>query len=146
MWGESYAGHYIPVYADYFEHQNDRIASGTDATSEIEIHIETVGLVNACIDFDTQTVTYPEFAFNNTYGIKAINESYYESAIEFTETCLNMSATCRALADEKDPLGLGNDDEVNKACAGANLLCFEQMHDGFTAEVSSPIFYMMLRS
>ncbi|KAJ4301770.1 hypothetical protein N0V90_003864 [Kalmusia sp. IMI 367209] len=137
FWGESYGGHYIPVYASYFEEQNDLLAA-KNCTEEpaIQIHIDTVGLVNACIDIDTQIGFYPEFAFNNTYGIQAINETYYQSALEALGTCKNLSATCVKLADEKDPKGFGNVKEVNTACLTAYSYCFKELHDGYNASLS----------
>lgn len=74
---------------------------------------------------------YPEFAFNNTYGIQAINETQYRSAIADSATCRNMTSTCRAIADQQDPEGKGITPEVNKACLDAYLYCFSKMHDGY---------------
>jgi hypothetical protein len=76
-------------------------------------------------------IYFPEFAFNNTYGFQAITEEQYESAIAASDTCKNQTAACRALADEKDPQGVGNQPDVNKACAGAFQYCFSAMHDDF---------------
>ncbi|KAH6625182.1 Alpha/Beta hydrolase protein [Boeremia exigua] len=131
IWGESYAGHYNPSYADYFEQRNTLITEGKHNGSAIEIHIDTVGLVNACIDIDTQIEFYPEFAYNNTYGLQLINDTQYESAHAALPECKRMTATCRALADAKDPRGLGNQPDVNKACLGAFLYCFSNLHDDF---------------
>jgi carboxypeptidase C (cathepsin A) len=131
IWGESYAGHYNPVYADYFEQQNELIASDSYNGSAIALHIDTVGLVNACIDIDTQIDYYPEFAYNNTYSLQLINETQYESALAASPQCKNLTAACRALADSKDPGGLGYQGDVNKACLGAFLYCFSNLHDDF---------------
>lgn len=137
FWGESYGGHYVPVYANYFVEQNSRLAAkNCTSEAEIQIGIDTVGLVNACIDHAIQTPLYPEFAYNNTYGIQAINESYYKAALEAIPTCRNLSATCVALADAKDPQGFGNVDEVNKACYTANAFCFSALHDGYNASLN----------
>jgi hypothetical protein len=84
-------------------------------------------------------IYYPEFAYNNTYGIKAINETQYEAAISASPQCKNMTATCRTLAAAKDPNGVGNVAEVNKACKGAFDFCFTTMHDPYkTSGVSAP--------
>lgn len=144
IWGESYDGHYGPVYADYFERQNDRISSGTLTGNAVQLHIDTVGLVNACIDINVQMPFYPEFAFNNTYGVEAINETQYESAVAATETCRQMSNACSSLADEKDPEGLGNQPDVNKVCLDAFDYCFANMHDGYNKslnlfDISAPV-------
>lgn len=135
IWSESYRGHYAPVYSDFFEKQNDLIAAGNSNTSAIQLHIDTIGLINACIDIDMQVASYPEFAFSNTYGVKAINESQYRSAVANTSTCLNLIGICRRTADEQDPQGVGNIAEVNEACLNAYLYCFSKMHDGYDPEV-----------
>ena len=44
IWAESYGGHYAPVYANYFEEQNDRIAQGKLRGPAKPIHVDTVGL------------------------------------------------------------------------------------------------------
>jgi hypothetical protein len=117
------------VYADYFEQQNERIANGSLDGSAIPLHIDTLGLINACIDIDVQMVYYPEYAHNNTYGLKLITEEQYTSAIAASPTCKNMTATCRSLAAAKDPNGVGNQAEVNAACKGTFDYCFANMHD-----------------
>lgn len=134
IWGESYDGHYAPVFADYFETQAEKIESGKDdSTGEVALHLDTVGFINPCIDMDTQVASFPEFAFNNTYGVEAITEAQYEFAIASIPTCKKMSDECNALADSKDPNGLGNVPEVNKACSDAFKFCFSTMHDNYTS-------------
>jgi hypothetical protein len=125
------------VFADFFEKQNDRIIAGNISAPAIELHLDTVGLINACIDIDTQMPSYPEVAFHNTYGIEAINQTQYDSAVALTANCRNMSDICRSMADEQDPQGLGNNAEVNKACLEAYLYCFSKMHDGYDNKVRS---------
>src|ERR1700761_656564 len=115
------------MYSDFFGKQNERIAAGTIAAPAIQLNIDTVGLVNACIDIDTQMPFYPEFAFNNTYGIEAINETQYQSAVASFPTCQNMTGICRTMADELDPQGFGNNSKVNEACLDAYLYCFSNM-------------------
>lgn len=118
------------------------IADGTLKNSAIQLHIDTVGLVNACIDIDTQIDFYPKYAYNNTYGLQIINETQYESALAALPQCKNMTATCRALADTKDPAGFGNDTDVNEACLGAYLYCFSKLHDDFyKSGVSNKLSY-----
>lgn len=107
------------------------IAASACNNSAIELHIDTVGLVNACIDIDTQIDYYPEFAYNNTYGVRAINETQYEMALAASPQCKNLTATCRALANVEDPSGHGNNTDVNKACLGAFVYCFSNLHDDY---------------
>jgi hypothetical protein len=135
IWTESYGGHFGPVYADYFEKQNDLILSGDVLSPAIPLHLDTLGLVNACIDIDTQMSFYPEFAFNNTYGIQAINETQYQDAVASSAMCRNMTGVCLTTAEKYDPQGLGNKADVNKACLDAYLYCFAKMHDKFDPRV-----------
>jgi hypothetical protein len=117
-----------PVYADYFEQQNDKIASGNITGCAVQLHIDTVGLINACIDIDTQMIFYPEYARNNTYGLDLISDEDYEAAHAAWPTCKNMTATCRSLAAAKDPNGVGNQPDINAACKGAFDYCFKNLH------------------
>lgn len=134
IWGESYDGHYAPVFADYFETQAEKIESGgSNDNNEVALHLDTLGFINACIDMDTQVSSYPEYAFNNTYGFKAITQSQYDFAIAAIPTCKKMTDDCTTAADSKDPNGLGNVPEVNKACLDAFSFCFGAMHDNYTS-------------
>jgi hypothetical protein len=118
-----------PIYADYFEQQNDKIANGSITGPAVQLHVDTVGLVNACIDIDTQMIYYPEYAHNNTYGLDLITEEDYQSSLAAWPMCKNMTATCRSLSAAKDPHGLGSQPDVNAACKGAFDYCFKNIHD-----------------
>ncbi|KAK9778452.1 putative Alpha/Beta hydrolase protein [Seiridium cardinale] len=72
-------GHYGPTFSSFFESQNTNIASG-DIKSAVPLHLDTLGIV-------TQMPFYPEFAFNNTYGIQAINKTVYEAAVAAWPQC-----------------------------------------------------------
>ncbi|RFU78906.1 carboxypeptidase s1 a [Trichoderma arundinaceum] len=125
LWGESYGGHYVPTLAGYIVSQNELIATGNASTAAaIPLQVDVVGLVNACIDNSVQTPLYPVFAYNNTYGLQAINESEYQDALAAVPQCLNLTDTCRRLADELDPDGWGNNKRVNQACEAAYKFCF----------------------
>ncbi|KAF2637301.1 alpha/beta-hydrolase [Massarina eburnea CBS 473.64] len=139
IWGESYDGHYGPAFAEYFETRAEAIEKNITATNitgisteDIPLHLDTVGFINPCIDIDTQMPFYPEFAFNNTYDIQLISEANYAYAISSAPKCKEMSTICKTLADAKDPEGLGNVAEVNKACFSAYDFCFSSMHQNYT--------------
>ncbi|KAI5250265.1 alpha/beta-hydrolase [Aureobasidium subglaciale] len=122
IWGESYGGHWVPTFADYFYKQNDRITAGEiDATI---FDIESVGLINACIDAETQLPFYPVMAANNTYGIKIFNDTQYQLAMQALPDCLDYILSCRNLAKNLDPDGWGNQTDVNNACGKAYQYCF----------------------
>lgn len=134
IWAESYGGHYGPTFASYFEAQNQLIAAGNISSPAVELHIDTLGLINACIDSGIQTATYPVFAFNNTYGFQGINETEYQTAVAAIPKCQNLTETCRTVADNLDPEGWGNNQQVNAACAAAFQFCFGQLWNPFNAK------------
>lgn len=76
MWAESYGGHYGPRFMEFFRRQNDKIDSGEiSGPGTHYLHLDTLGLINACIDDYVQSPSYSFFAWNNTYGLSAINET-----------------------------------------------------------------------
>ncbi|KAK1913572.1 hypothetical protein P3342_012330 [Pyrenophora teres f. teres] len=75
LWTESYGGHYGPGFYNYFYQQNEKIRNGSAAG--VEVQMDTLGIINGVIDEQIQAPYYPEFAVNNTYGIKAINDTVY---------------------------------------------------------------------
>ncbi|ROW02796.1 hypothetical protein VSDG_01803 [Cytospora chrysosperma] len=76
LWAESYGGHYGPRFMDFFRKQNGKIDSGEiSGPGTHYLHLDTLGLVNACIDDYVQDPSYSFFAWNNTYGLSAINET-----------------------------------------------------------------------
>ena len=132
IWAESYGGHYAPTYAAYFQEQNALIDSGDlDSESTAKINLDTVGLINACVDMETQLPFYPQMAYNNTYGIEAISEEEYEASLEAWPQCRNLTRTCRSLAEELDPEGYGNVTDVNDACYYAFDWCFSRIQYPF---------------
>ncbi|KAK6437400.1 hypothetical protein LTR95_006409 [Oleoguttula sp. CCFEE 5521] len=99
LWTESYGGHYGPSFFDYFDQQNDRIASGD--IKGVALNFNTLGIGNGIIDEYIQAPFYPEFAVHNTYGIKAINETVYnyaKFALNMIGGCLAQITQCRGAA------------------------------------------------
>ncbi|KAL8918927.1 MAG: hypothetical protein Q9172_005195 [Xanthocarpia lactea] len=137
---ESYGGRYGPAFATFFEEQNERIAneSISDQGEEFIIHLDTLGIVNGCIDLLIQEPSYPEFAFNNTYGIQAIDQTLYQQALENfhrPETgCKALILECQARANEGDANGTGNNDTVNQACRAASLHCGKEVEAQYNQE------------
>ena len=89
LWTESYGGHYGPTFYNYFYEQNQAIANGSQPGCEL--HMDTLGLINAIVDELIQAPYYPEFARYNTYGIEAINQTIYD----FMKTMYYISDGCR---------------------------------------------------
>lgn len=65
---ESYGGHYGPAFFNYFYNGNEMIRNGT-ATGKL-LNFNTLTIINGIVDEAIQAPYYPEFAVNNTYGIK----------------------------------------------------------------------------
>ncbi|KAK4696036.1 hypothetical protein P7C71_g1816, partial [Lecanoromycetidae sp. Uapishka_2] len=76
LWTESYGGHYGPSFYNYFYDQNELIANGS--ANGTQLIFDTLGIGNGIISESIQAPYYPEFAVNNTYGIKAVNDTVYE--------------------------------------------------------------------
>ncbi|KXJ87883.1 Alpha/Beta hydrolase protein [Microdochium bolleyi] len=139
LWGESYAGHYAPAFADLFVNKSSSSSSGTNsnehetAAAVTPLTIDTIGLVNACIDMTTQMPFYPEYARKggNPYGIERFNETEYALAKAAWPACKEKIDTCRAIGAEKDPLETGTDAEVNEACSTAFASCFKTVHSWY---------------
>ncbi|KAK7953127.1 hypothetical protein PG988_013821 [Apiospora saccharicola] len=130
IWSESYGGHYGPTFAGYFDKQNDLIAS-KKISNAIPLNVETVGIINGCLDAEVQIPFYPETAYNNVYDLKIIDEAAYKKAVESWPQCQQLIHQCKALEAQKDPQNTGIDDEVNTACATAFGTCFKTMHDPY---------------
>lgn len=125
IWTESYGGRYGPSFTTFFQQQNEKIVKG-ELKGHQEIHMDTLGIVNGCVDLLTTELSKPVFAYNNTYGIEAINETIYNAAIEAWGKqggCRDQILECRAVAAVGDPLFLGNNDTVNAVCHNASDYC-----------------------
>jgi len=126
---ESYGGRYGPAFTAFFEEQNERIAnhSITEKGETYIIHLDTLGIINGCIDLLTQELSYPTIAYNNTYGIEAIDKGTYQEAVDaFNKPgtgCRDMILTCHSLAAQGDPSFTGSNETVNNACGDADSYC-----------------------
>ncbi|KAI4729111.1 alpha/beta-hydrolase [Aureobasidium sp. EXF-10728] len=149
IWGESYGGHWVPTFADYFYKQNDRISSGSlNATS---VTIESLGLINACVDAETQLPFYPVMAVNNTYGLKVFNDTTYATSMAALPQCLNLIKSCRALDSRLNPY-VSNNTDVNIACRKAYEYCITAVaretqlgniegYNAFHFDIASPFIH-----
>ncbi|KAJ5805839.1 Carboxypeptidase S1 [Penicillium pulvis] len=137
IWTESYGGRYGPSFTAFFQEQNEKIKNGTiTAPGESHyIHLDTLGIINGCVDLLVQAPTYPVMAYNNTYGIETINKTVYEEALNAWSKpggCKDLITDCRALAAEGDPQMYGNNETVNKACQKANSFCSNAVEGPYT--------------
>jgi carboxypeptidase C (cathepsin A) len=134
---ESYGGRYGPSYSAYFQEQNQKIANGTwNETGEVyTIHLDTLLIINGCIDRQVQWPSYPQIAFNNTYGIKTVNESTFNEMINGYYSaggCRDQINTCRELSLRFDPTQRGLNASVNKVCEKAETYCTTHVRDLYT--------------
>lgn len=73
---ESYGGHYGPAFFNYFQKMNRGIQNGS--MSGVPLTMNSLTIINGIINEKIQAPYYPEFAVNNTYGIKAVNDTGIE--------------------------------------------------------------------
>lgn len=126
LWTESYGGHYGPAFYNYFYEQNEMIANGS--AQGVHLEFNSLGIGNGIIDEYIQAPYYPEFAVNNTYGIKAVNDtvySYMKFALNMVEGCLDQVAGCRMTNRESAT--------EQAICAEAEAICRDS--------VESPYYY-----
>ena len=126
LFAESYGGKYGPAFARFFVRQNERIADGTLRGPGLHyLHLDTLGLVNGCVDSLYQEPAYAEFSYNNTYGIPIINETMLVSQRHWMHRpggVLDHIRACQEAAEALDPDGCGNNDEVNRLCLEASAI------------------------
>ncbi|KAK2023101.1 serine carboxypeptidase [Colletotrichum zoysiae] len=80
LWAESYGGHYAPGIFRHFQTQNELIQNGSSPEKNAQlIHLDTLGIVNGLIDLAVQGEAAISFAYNNTYGIQAFNQSVHDA-------------------------------------------------------------------
>lgn len=125
LFAESYGGKYAPAFASYFEQQNEARLSGSLSPNEtLEVKLEVVGIINGFIDDLIQDQYFPYFAYNNTYGIEAINEVEQLNALnDYNVNCVPAIEDCRTAMDSTDPQGYGDDYDTNQLCEQAQYTC-----------------------
>ena len=135
LFSESYGGKYGPVFATFFEQQNQGRLNGTlNAAKTLAINLETVGILNGKIDDLVQDYYYPLFAYNNTYDIQAINQvDELNDLNTYTNDCISQITQCRAAMATADPVGYGDDDSTNSLCMQAQITCNGILDDYMSA-------------
>ncbi|KAI1618682.1 carboxypeptidase [Exophiala viscosa] len=126
FWGNSYGGFWVPESATLLDRHLKTLAN-THPLKPKNLTVDAIGITNGCIDFETSMAGYPQFAYNNTYGIQYYNQSMYEdamAALNKSDGCLDLIQQCRAAGQVGDPSFLGNNATVNELCTDAFNLCF----------------------
>ncbi|KAI1165808.1 carboxypeptidase S1 [Nemania serpens] len=143
---ESYGGRYGPAFFSFFEEQNQKIENGTWNGSDGEnyvLNLDTLILINSCIDRQVMYPYYPQMAYNNTYGIQAVNESIYLGMIDAWERdggCRDQIAECIEVAEAYDPDNIGVNATVNRICAAAESFCSNEVRGPYL-EYSNNNYY-----
>ncbi|TVY82437.1 Carboxypeptidase S1-like protein B [Lachnellula suecica] len=117
LWTESYGGHYGPSFFSYFRDQNAAIANGTQNGTRLVM--DTLGIINGIIDERIQAPFYPEFAVNNTYGIKTVNDTVYsemKAAYYDPGKCRDQIDACAAVANISSNEGQHTCDLATNIC------------------------------
>lgn len=125
LFAESYGGKYGPVFANYFEQQNQaRLNGSLPNNSTLAIKLEALGIMNGLVDDLVQDRYYPIFAYNNTYGIDVINQvDELNDLNDFTNDCVSQIVACRAAMSSTDPEGYGDVNSTNALCSQAEFTC-----------------------
>lgn len=129
---ESYGGRYGPGFTSFFEAQNQRIENGTwkDRDGEMYIlNLDTLMIINGCIDRPTQWPAYPKIVANNTYGLMLVNETIHQQMVHALYRpggCLDQIDNCLAIA-HFDPNNTGINATVNQVCADAENFCSDEV-------------------
>ncbi|KAF7194192.1 Carboxypeptidase S1-like B [Pseudocercospora fuligena] len=142
---ESYGGRYGPAFASFFQEQNERILSDTWTVEgeQYLLDLDTLFIINGCIDRLVMYPSFPHIAYNNTYGIEAVNKTVYDSMIDalYREGgCNDQIYHCQNLSSEYDPENLGINASVNSACQNAEEFCAKRVR-GLYQDYSGRNYY-----
>lgn len=110
------------------------------------LDLDTIMLINSCIDRLVMYPSYPHIAINNTYGIESVNETIYEGMIDalYREGgCNDQIYLCRNLSLIYDPENIGINKTVNQICADAENFCYSDVRGPYL-EVSGRNYYDMV--
>ena len=126
LFTESYGGRYGPVFASYFDEKNNEIENGTLARDKtLSIQLESLGIINGFVDPLIQNRYYPTFAYNNSYGIKAMSLTDELNAIDMsTNQCMPAIQACRSASAD----AYGDNPAANSLCEAATVQCQNVMN------------------
>ncbi|KAF7552149.1 hypothetical protein G7046_g7510 [Stylonectria norvegica] len=137
LFAESYGGRYGPVFAETFEEQNaKRLTGELPRNATLELHLSALGIVNGCVDMETQVPLYPVFANSNSYGFKALSDeeaAFYTEKYEADGGCKDLLNQCVTAVKVDDPNGDGNSSSTNSLCSQAQTTCNEVQNAYFTS-------------
>lgn len=127
LFAESYGGKYGPTFAALWERQNMLRRNGSvPSNSTLEIRLASLGILQGCVDDLVQGRYYPLFAYNNTYGIRAVSlldELTAANSYLSASGCQQLIQACRNAANSMDPQEAGDVMTVNQVCQAAQNNC-----------------------
>lgn len=127
LFAESYGGKYGPAFASLFEEQNTKRSNGSlPSNSTLEISLASVGIMNGLIDELIQSYWNSVFAYNNTYGIQAFDQTDELNGLGLysgTNGCHDSILACRNAVDATDPDNEGDVSATNLLCMTALGAC-----------------------
>lgn len=109
IFGESYAGHYIPAIAHRLYLHNK------DPSSKHLIDFKGIGIGNGLTSPEEQYKWYPEMAFNSSSAPQVVTEAEYNEMQSAVSTCTGLIKVCNAF--DKDTAS------SNPACIAAMMYC-----------------------
>ncbi|KAH6639940.1 serine carboxypeptidase [Truncatella angustata] len=128
LWAESYGGHYGPGIFRFFQQQNEKIANGSSPEENAHyIHLDTLGIVNGLIDMLIAGESYISYAYNNTYGIQAFNQSAHDYLMHQwikPGGCKEGLAACQEALKARDGYNSSsNGEDWREICGAMNGSC-----------------------
>jgi carboxypeptidase C (cathepsin A) len=142
LFAESYGGQYGPVFADFFEDQNERRRAGLlPANSTLEIKLDSLGIINGLVDTIIQTPSLATFVYNNTYDVQDMSLTQYLNLLsdfKKPDGCLERASKCHARATTGSYEGENLDDETMDMCASASSSCWGVQSEALLLSGRSP--------
>jgi carboxypeptidase C (cathepsin A) len=138
VWTQSYGGHYGPAIASLFMQEKNpatrKLTKPGHGQKVFPVGIDTLGIINGLVDFLIQGPSLPEFATNNTYGVKGYSQKTYNGVKKALPPCLKKIRQCNKLQEEGDPEHFANNATVLKACGAAFEECWNKVYLPFDTE------------
>ncbi|KAJ1965480.1 hypothetical protein GGI12_000752 [Dipsacomyces acuminosporus] len=108
LFGESYAGRYIPVFSEYLLHMNEQVAQSTDLQNRgfVNLPLQGIGIGNGMFDYRLQTQSYHPIACNSTYPPLFTKKQCSTLKNSIIPTCNKALDSCYS-THEKAPSSIG---------------------------------------
>ena len=97
IFGESYAGHYIPAIASLLHSYNKK------SSPPLAIDLKGVGIGNGLTAPSEQYKWYPLMAYNSTTAPSVVSESEFEEMESAVETCTRLIEICNSFDGDQNP-------------------------------------------